>query len=433
MARDTFNKQKIDIKLHESEAKGDADARQKITDARINLVLKHGFFGQLAMRFKLVNASTWCTTAATDGRHFYYHEDFINMLDRKQVVFLFCHELLHCAYNHMGRGIDRNPNLSNIAADYVVNADCIQHRLGEKITQIPILYDKKYDGWSYEQIYEDLHKNCKKSDIDQMIQQLLDDHLVPDDGKGNQPGGNGGDPAQGQGRPTLSKEEADQIKDEFKEWLISAAQGSSAGDLPGGLARLLKDLTDPQIDWKTLLTNQIQSVISTDYTYSVPNKKMFASGFSFPSIKKDECVDVHVSVDTSGSIDEKKFHEFLSEVYGIMAQYDSFKLHIWCFDTEVHNPQQFDDYNADEFLSYEAKGFGGTRFRANWDYMEKEDIQPKILIVFTDGENLGSDWGDPDLCPTVWIISNNYNREIRAPFGTWAYLDPDGLQDINEA
>jgi predicted metal-dependent peptidase len=427
-SRDTFNKQKIDIKLHKSVDCANNEARQKITDARINLVLKHGFFGQLAMRLKLVNASTWCTTAATDGRNFYYHEDFINMLDRKQVVFLFCHELLHCAYNHMGRGVDRDPKLSNIAADYIVNGDCIQHNLGEKITQVPLLHDKKYDGWSYEQVYEDLHKNAKKNNVDDLFNQLLDDHIMPDkDGGGNK------NPQQGSGRPTLTQEEADQIKDEFKEWLISAAQGAQAGELPGRLSRLVKDLTEPQIDWKQLLTNQIQATVSSDYTYTVPNKKMFSSGFSFPSLRKDETVDVHISIDTSGSIDEKKFHEFLSEVYGIMGQYDSYKIHIWCFDTEVHNPQVFEDFNADEFLDYEAKGFGGTRFRANWDYMIQEDVNPKILIVFTDGENFGDDWGDPDHCPTVWIISNSWNRNIKAPFGTWAYLETDGLQDINQA
>ena len=40
----------------------------KLVTARIALLLKHPFFGNLATRLKLVNADDWCPTAGTDGR-----------------------------------------------------------------------------------------------------------------------------------------------------------------------------------------------------------------------------------------------------------------------------------------------------------------------------------------------------------------------------
>ena len=43
----------------------------KLVTARIALLLKHPFFGNLATRLKLVNADDWCPTAGTDGRHFF--------------------------------------------------------------------------------------------------------------------------------------------------------------------------------------------------------------------------------------------------------------------------------------------------------------------------------------------------------------------------
>ena len=59
-------------------------ADQKIIDklvtARIALLLKHPFFGNLATRLKLINANNWCPTAGTDGRHFYYNTKFIDSL-----------------------------------------------------------------------------------------------------------------------------------------------------------------------------------------------------------------------------------------------------------------------------------------------------------------------------------------------------------------
>ena len=52
--------------------KRDAAVREKIVTARIALLLKSPFFGNLATRLQLVNADDWLTTAATDGRRFYY-------------------------------------------------------------------------------------------------------------------------------------------------------------------------------------------------------------------------------------------------------------------------------------------------------------------------------------------------------------------------
>ena len=51
----------------------DAAAREKLITARIGLLLKAPFFGNLATRMTLVNGDDWLPTAATDGRKFYYN------------------------------------------------------------------------------------------------------------------------------------------------------------------------------------------------------------------------------------------------------------------------------------------------------------------------------------------------------------------------
>ena len=60
----------------------------KLVTARIALLLKHPFFGNLATRLKLVNADAWCQTAGTDGRHFFYNTKFIDSLTPKESEFL---------------------------------------------------------------------------------------------------------------------------------------------------------------------------------------------------------------------------------------------------------------------------------------------------------------------------------------------------------
>jgi predicted metal-dependent peptidase len=81
----------------------DLEIRDKLTTARIALLLKAAFFGNLAIRLELVNADSWCGTAATDGRKFYYNTEFVGKLKSKEVEFLFGHEVLHNVYDHLGR------------------------------------------------------------------------------------------------------------------------------------------------------------------------------------------------------------------------------------------------------------------------------------------------------------------------------------------
>ena len=395
----------------------DAKAREAILGARVALVLKQGFFGNLAMRLKLVAADSWLETAATDGRHFYYNSKFVTMLSTRQMMFLFCHELLHAAYDHIGRTGSRNRKVCNIAMDYVVNADCINNALGERITQVPILYDRKYEGWTWEAVYDDLMKNVKEITLDELAEMVLDDHLDSDDGEGDKDG-------KGKGRPKLSDAEKQQIKDEFKEAMLSAAQAAGAGNVPANLKRMLKDLTEPKIDWREFIQQQIQSTVKNDYTYTVPNKKNFQNGFSMPSMLKEDSIDVCVALDTSGSITDDMARDFFSEVKGIMDTFTDYKLKIWCWDTSVHNPQDFTPHGGDDLMEYEIKGFGGTDPTVNWDFMKLNDISPKLLIVFTDGEIWG-EWGDDSYCDTVWIINNKHNKTIEPDFGRHAYYEND--------
>ena len=106
----------------------DRASREKLIGARVGLLLNSPFFGNMATRLQLTNADDWCSTAATDGRNFYYNSRFVEMLKGKELEFLFGHEVLHCCYDHFGRRGDRHPMLWNIADDYAVNSDLIKSK-----------------------------------------------------------------------------------------------------------------------------------------------------------------------------------------------------------------------------------------------------------------------------------------------------------------
>ena len=401
-----------------TDPKVDAIVREKLITARVALLLKQPFFGNLATRMQLKNADDWCPTAATDGRNFYYNTEFIQKLPPKQLEFLFGHEVLHAVYDHMGRRLDRNPKIFNIANDYAVNADLVDQKVGERITVVPMLYESKYRGVSSEDIYDDLMKNVKEVTLDQLADMLLDEHL---DGNGD--GEGDGDDEDGNkkgGRPRLTEEEKKAIRDELREAVLNAAQQAGAGNLPAGVKRLIKDLTEPVIDWRTLLEQQIQSTIKSDFTWMKPSRRGWHMDAVMPGMLPGTQIDVCIAIDTSGSISERDIKDFMAEIKGIMEAYDEYKIHVWCFDTEVYNPQTFTSDNLSDITTYEPAGGGGTDFMCNYEYMKENDIVPKKFIMFTDGMPFG-EWGEEAYCDVCWIIKGNPGCE--PPFGVWAHYE----------
>jgi len=385
---------------------------EKLTTARVGLLLKEPFFGNMATRMRLLDASDWCPTAATNGRDFMYNKKFIEKLSIKKLEFLFAHEICHCIFDHFGRVGSRDRQLSNIAQDFAVNQILIDERIGEKITEVKICYDPKYRGMAWEEIYDDLYAKAEKIPMDQLLKQLgdlLDEHIKEGDG-----GGKDGKEDQKDGRPSISKEDAQRIKDEIKEAMIQSAAAAGAGKTPAGIMRMIKDMTEPKISWRELVRQEIQSIIRNDYSFTRPNRKSMHSGAVLPGMKEATTIDIAISMDMSGSIGHEDATVFLSEIKGIMDQYEDFSINLWCFDTEIYNHKTITHDNVEDLVDYEPQGGGGTMFEANWEFMREQNIQPKKFIMFTDGYPCGS-WGEEDYCDTIFIVKGNTQAE--SPFG----------------
>jgi predicted metal-dependent peptidase len=393
---------------------------EKLTTARVGLLLKAPFFGNMATRMQLIDASDWCPTAATNGRNFYYNRDFVNKLSVKKLEFLFGHEICHCVFDHFGRVGSRDRMLSNIAQDYAVNQILVDERIGDKITEVQICYDSKYRGKAWEEIYDELYEKAEKITMPELMKQLgdlLDEHIKEGDGQG------GDNEGEGKGnKPGMTKEEAQKIKDEIKQAMIQSAAAAGAGKTPAGIQRLIKDLTEPKIDWRELVRQEIQSIVRNDYAFTRPNRKSMHSGAILPGMKEATTIDIGISIDMSGSIGDADARVFLGEVKGIMDQYEDFKINLWCFDTDVYNHQEITHDNAHDLEDYEPQGGGGTDFEVNWTFMEENGIQPKKFIMFTDGYPCGG-WGDADYCDTIFIVKGN--KEAEAPFGQTVIYEKD--------
>jgi predicted metal-dependent peptidase len=418
-------------------------ARETLIKARMSLLFKHPFFGQLALRLTLTPADRkWCPTAATDGRKFYYNPAFIANLDDKENVFLVGHELGHCIYEHFMRRGGRDPKLYNIAGDYIINNMLDTEMVKGKdyarvITYVKPYLDHKYDGWSSEEVYDDLLEQQQNGGKPEEDGDLIDVHIdmtagggggdedgdgVEVEGAGGGQGDEDGDGKGLAGKPgPMSEEEQKQLSNEMKDALIQAAQSSGAGNVPGDIKRMIKELLEPEMDWREIIRAQIESSLKSNFTFMRPNRKGWHLGAVLPGMDRDMMIDVAVCIDTSGSISQQMLTEFVSEIAGIMEQYEDYRIRIWQFDTRVYGYDEFTHDDGRDIREYEINGGGGTDFMVNWTYMKEKEIEPDQFIVFTDGMPCGS-WGDPDYCDTVFLINPVYGK-AEAPFGQTVYYE----------
>jgi predicted metal-dependent peptidase len=260
----------------------------RIIVARVGLLLRHPFFGNMATRLRILAADDWLPTAAVDGRNLYYNTQFFNAMNNKEIEFVVAHEILHMVFDHLGRRGDRDPMIYNISADYIVNNTLVRDRIGKIPSIVNCYQDFKYEGWTSEEVYDDVYEEAKKNGEEYLKQlgEMLDEHLDMDgEDEGGSDGEDEGEDVNGNAtskkQPKYTESEMKQIKDEIKENMISAAQSAGAGNVPGEVARIIKELTEPKMNWRQLIRQQIQSTIKSDFTFSRPSRKGQMSGAIF--------------------------------------------------------------------------------------------------------------------------------------------------------
>jgi predicted metal-dependent peptidase len=392
-------------------------ARDKLIKTRVAMLLKYPFWGPLAARLKLEECD-WCPTLATDGRSFYYNPDFIQKLDEQELIFGFGHELGHIIFDHMSRRGDRNPQVWNMAGDYVINGMLVREGIGRAIQAVPILLDSKYTGKTADEVYDELMANAVE------IKMTLDMHMDPDGDGEDEGDGDGTDSKDGKGRPKmkpLTEEEKKALRDEWREAVLQAAKNAGAGNVPGDIQRLVKDITAPVMDLKDLLRIQFSGSLKSDYTWMRPNRKAWHTGAVLPGQLPGEELDIVVALDASGSIGEDMLSDFLGMVQGSLDQFTSYKVRIITFDTSVYNEDEFTSDDGRDMSEYPIQGGGGTAFECVWQWMKDNEVHPHQLVMFTDGYPCGS-WGDPDYCDTLFVVHGS--RDITAPFGITANYVP---------
>jgi len=404
-------------------------AEDKLIKVRISLLREKPFFSFLALHLNMYPDKEIGTVGVDCKGNMPYNPEFIDSLTQSQCKGVLCHEVLHCALEHMVRLRSKQGELWNISTDAIVNTilqrdnfDLPQGGInpsGDEITLFGKRFDKLMDK-SAEELYDSMYGYLKKKEMKNLEQFLKDSktkgfdiHMEnkEGDGKGDKKDGKEG----GSGSCSCGDKEGEE-KDWKKIFIDACTFARQRGNLPQGIERMLNELLKPEIDWKGYLYRYITSQIPVDYNWIRPSKKSISTGFYMPSVQK-ETIDVAVAIDTSGSIGIEELTSFLSEITGIIGAFSNVDLTVIDCDCEINSVRTYKHATITDIEQIKLKGGGGTSHIPVFDYVQKNMPQTKFLICFTDGYTSFPRAEDVRI-QTLWVVAGDYRNDIsKFPFG----------------
>ena len=359
-------------------------------------------------------------TACTNGRDETYGRAYVDSLNDAELRFLVLHEVYHKLYKHLTTWrhlYDQDGELANQACDYVINIKITDDNPdGWAVMPEGGCLDVKYRDWDSAAVFIDRRDNgSPQNGNDDTCQ----DSIVPTGDNGSPQDGDEGsgdsspkgfDSHDWDGAAELTPDEKRELARDVDEAIRQGAL--IAGKMGSGGDRDLEDLLAPQIDWREVLREFIQTTCAgNDYsTWQRPNRRYVSSGYYMPSGVSEKVACIAEHNDMSGSIGKREQQIMISELVGICEAVKPDELHVSYWDTKVCG---YEKYAGDELDTVASKtkpvGGGGTDVRCVPQYLRENGIKPQASIVFTDGYIYGG-WGTWDH-PVLWVIVDNKNAK----------------------
>ena len=359
-------------------------------------------------------------TACTNGRDERYGREFVKSLDDKELAFVVLHETLHKAFRHLftwRKLYDENPQLANMACDYVINLMLLDMDKERAVLAMPMkagkaigLVDEKYRGLNAKQVFDLLKQD----------QENGEGMFADSEGDGQ-----GFDEHDWEGAKEMSAEQKKAIEKEVDQALRQGLinHQKMVGKGAGGLGREIGELLEPKIDWREMLREFVRATCSAKdaSSWRRVNRRYLSGDTYMPSLIGERVGHLVIGIDTSGSIGGQELNDFLTEVKGIANEVHPEKVDLMYWDTEVAGHEEYAYHEVDNIVSStKPRGGGGTDPTCMINYMKEKNIKPEAIIMLTDG--CISDWGSEWNAPILWTICGGYARDTYAPTGKTIHI-----------
>ena len=347
---------------------------------------------------------TDCPSMKTDGKTIWWGSEFAGSMTWQELGFVLMHETDHRHLCHPWRFGQRDPYMWNIAGDARINADLIAYCKAANLPfKMPdgsgVLFDWVTPDMTTEAIYDIIEQKNGGSGRPPPGQGDGSDGKQKGAGFGNEEGELDMMPA-----PADAKE-----VDAISDLADATAMGKAMGLTPGHLVREMEQVKDRMVDWKSLLATKIRAVIGfDDWGYRRARVSGMRNGVVLPTLMGNKVEAVTVIIDSSGS----HWHliaQCFSEVKAIFEAVNPSRVHVLQGDTRITSEQEF---HSPSEITYEAKGGGGSDFRAVLERARELDSTATVFITDGDGQ-----WPDVEVPKLITVLVGHYGGRNNVPYG----------------
>ena len=442
-------------------------AKQRLERAMYQLSThKHyQFFGAILMSGD-IHVDTRVSTGATDGLNCYYNPEFILSLTEPELRFLLIHEAYHKMFKHVFVWANlrkRDPMLTNMACDYVINLQIVDMDKPHGFLAIPTWKEGLRAG----EVMGLIDERFRGMDTVQVIHFLVDENEQgkQDNGTGSgDESGEDGDSTesssnQGAGGKPTSEEYAKAILDRLKEQLdehkfdetlseaskeelqdlneqiddiVRSASQLFGGEMGDAMTRGIREALATETPWEDVLKDFVTTHNKDAQMahWKRHNKKLLGAGIHMPSYYGETSGDIRMDCDMSGSISTVAQQRAIGALLEVADITKPTGLHISYWDTKIRGTEAYtpDEYDTIADMTKPIGG-GGTDVDC-----VVHDVNDKLntgvyseglecAIIITDGwffGDLDDSWSALDV-PVLWCIDNfeGYaNVDFEPPCGT---------------
>jgi predicted metal-dependent peptidase len=370
-----------------------------ISRAVTQLAITAPFFGSIALSTR-IKEDTTIDTMCTDGQHIWWSPDFVERMHQQNAQYnmaIIAHEVAHIVLHHHLRRGERDPELWNIACDFVVNL--ILKDAGFDLPEGALL-DDQYKGMTAEQVYDRL---SERGDIGKLKSKGMGEVIDPKD-KNGQP---------------ISDSEAKQMAADVNAKVLMAAETARMrGNMPAALKDHITKIKRAEIDLHSVMARFMGGVNPDEWSTSRPNRRKIKSqGIVAPTIVKTGCGNVVFSIDTSGSVKNRELSYFLGVANQMVDEMRPTSVTVITWDAKVRTVRRYEE--GEEIKGIEIGGRGGTLVGPSFRHVEDEEVPCDQMIVLSD--LMIHDYPDAPDYPVLWVSS--YDGASDAPFGQTTYLN----------
>lgn len=372
-------------------------------------------------------------TACTDGSKVMYNPNFLDTLTYEQKLFTLAHEIMHIAFEHIPRCVDKNEmQLWNIATDAVINQMLAEEGLPIKEGFVNLPEAK---GKSAEYMYKLIKNNKDKyKDLIEKMKQSMGQSGSPMGEHGGWKKAATNQPQQGQ--PTnqsANEENFSQNNSDKKNELAKSAKdairtgGANGGGKNGGNNKFTTHFDgipegESVVSWKKLLKREIEK---EEYNWSyrrADEDNYWQARIMGESVYRES--KAQVLLDTSVSVSDSLLRAFLIQLKPLLRES---KMEVGCFDhrffgfTTIKSKKDIDNFKIE--------GRGCTDFNlALKSFSTEKDIH---RIIFTDGFDIVTDNEyNRKLKNVIWLVWEN--KHFKPCVGKVIFIDVNKMQSIIE-